>query len=916
MTPQSSPTRSSARIRRQSVRSRPHETPLETAVGGMDVTPAPSAPRPVVADMSVTPWSVAVETPLLCAAIQVPPACVQSVEDPAPPSPSPVESPGAPPPTIQFRLAKPIMRSSRHRRRSRGHTFPRSPYPVEQFLALRRPDGEPWLGVTRLLKAEETYKLVPRPRRQANAQGVFDDFFKHVGGRMACGDLAIILSPRLDLPYIRLAEEVMYVHRLDALLDRVLSGSSPSFHDYELFVFVGALRHWYGWNRDHFGKDLWDEHRLRGSAKHYANSVFGWHNRSFHHIPLEVRSTMFWPMPDDWAGFEANRILGVPSPAVAHYATTSYLATAVGSPARQVLDRIFILEYLCNFVLSHAQASSDGIYYTTYPDRRMKRDYRRAPGGHVGRLCRLPPRVVQELAQIHPFFFLESAGIDPARAFLALRRAQEFVWDEKVCAGVAYNFQTGEPLPLPKEVFDNQTREGNHPGETRVPPRELRTYTAEACTPTAAVSPCTLRSCELAYERFKTLSRGCSGNSKRVQLSRVITRIMNGENFGIESSALTNLRKSGIVRSNLWDVPTQAFDRPAEQSLSDLAAYAASLPDDPEDAGLSFQPSGSCNHPPGILLPANSPRPVPNVSAPEDDEAQPLEYEPGEALLQHEFYGPPPDWLPEQEGYHELEDAFYRLQAAHRSVEVLPVPNTVCGGLELAAHNVRRVRELTQSVRSFETANHNLTVNRNNLRDELSTVREENTRLRHAGSSSSADARLGAIAQERDAARASLATVESERDTARAALAAMEAERDAALQSVTALTAARDAACADLTASQAALTRVRGELTAARTGGSSVQAVQTELDGVRAELTAVESDLTAARADLATARTARAAADRRATRIVSAVQSQLGELVTTLSDQVQTAADEVAEEARKAAAGESSSNSNKRPRGA
>ena len=135
---------------------------------------------------------------------------------------------------------------------------------------------------------------------------------------MASGDLAIIASPRLDMSYIRLAEEVMYFHRLDALLSRVLSGASPSYQDCELFCQVGALRYWYGWNRDQFGKDMWDEHRLRGSAKRYPNAVFGWHNRSFHDIPVEDRPTLFWPMPTDWRGYEANRVLEVPSPAVAH----------------------------------------------------------------------------------------------------------------------------------------------------------------------------------------------------------------------------------------------------------------------------------------------------------------------------------------------------------------------------------------------------------------------------------------------------------------------------------------------------------------------------------------------------------------------------------------------------------------------
>ena len=905
-------------LRAASSHSRSQSTKPSTTDSG--TLPVRSAPRPVVADVMVTPWSLAVETPVLCAAIQVPPACGRPAELPAPASPPPsppTKSPRLNPPSVQFRLSKSPMRSSRHRRRHRAHTFPQSPYPVGQFLELRRPDGEPWLAVVRLQKAQATYDGEIRPRRQRDAQGVFDDFFKHVGGRMAAGDLALINSSRLDMPYIRLAEEVMYVHRLDALLARVLSGTVASFQDYELFCFVGALRHWYGWNREQFGKDLWDEHRLRGSSKNFRNAVFGWHNRSFHDIPMEERASLFWPMPLDWNGFEANRVLAVPSPSVAHYAATTYLGTAEGSPARQVLDRIFMLEYICNFVLSHAQACRDGVYYTNYPDRRMSRTYKKSPRGTPGRLFQIPRRVVQQLAEVHPFFFLESSGIDPVRGFLALRRAQEYAWEDTKCAAVAYDFHTGEPLPLPREVFDNQTREGNHPGEMRPPPRDLRTYTYEACTPLLVVSQSSLRDAEQAWERFKTLSRGCSGDTGRVQLSRVITMVMNSEGYGIETNSLTSRRKSLVGDYLQWEAPSRRFDGSVERHLNDFAGVVSSLPSDPEDAGISSQPWGTCSHPEGIVLTPDSPRPVSGFSN-EQDPPPPLERPDEEAVLEDEFYGPPPTWLPAHEGYEALESAFFRLQSAYRRAE-LTVPATVCDGLDLACAGARRLATLSSTVSAQEARIHNLTVARDSLRSDVTRMAEENTRLRHSGSSSTADAQRGLVAsltQERDAARASLSSAESERDAARAALAAMEAERDAALASVSAVTSERDASRADLSASQAALTRVRGDLVAARTGNSGAQALQAELDGVRAELTSAESDLASVRTELATARAARAAADRRATRVFSAVQSQLGELVTAMNEEVQAAADAVGEEARKAFAGEGSSNPNKRARGA
>ena len=318
------------------------------------------------------------------------------------------------------------MRSSRHRRRAHGHVFPRAPYSVDDFITLSRPDGRPWLAAQRLLRVQELHESGDSSVQTRTAQETFDDFFRHVGGRMAAGQLAIILSPRFDTPYIRMAEEVAYAHRLDALLVRVLAATSGVFRDCELLCFVGEFRYWYGWNRDHFAKDLWDEHRLRNSARRFRNAVFGWHTRSFHNMTLSDRARMFWPVPDGWSAFEVNRMLGVPSPSIAHYAATAYHSTTPGSLARQTLDRIFLLEHMCNVVFSHAQACSDGIFYSNFPDRRVRSNYAHHPGGHVGRLFRLPPRLIEEYSRVHPFFFLESSGMDPARAFLALRRAQEF----------------------------------------------------------------------------------------------------------------------------------------------------------------------------------------------------------------------------------------------------------------------------------------------------------------------------------------------------------------------------------------------------------------------------------------------------------------------------------------------------------
>ena len=320
------------------------------------------------------------------------------------------------------------------------------------------------------------------------------------------------------------------------------------------------------------------------------------------------------------------------------------------------------------------------------------------------------------------------------------------------------------------------------------------------------------------------------------------------------------------------------------------------------------------------MLTPDSPRPEPSTPDRQSDEPPPpIEIPSHEAVLEDEFYGPPPEWLPENEGYLELEAAFHRLQEAQRRAE-LTVPTTVCGGLDLGADAARRITTMADTARRDGATINTLHGSLASLRRDLAASRAEVAQLRGGGggSSSTADAQRGdvaALTKERDDALASLSSIQSERDAALKSVADVTAERDSRQVSLETVTTERDTARSNLQASQATLTRVRGELSAARTNSTSVQTVQTELDGVRAELTSAEEDLASVRADLAAARTARAAADRRATRILSAVQSQLGTLVTDLGTQVQEAADAVGAEARNAANDEgSSSNANKRRR--
>ena len=121
---------------------------------------------------------------------------------------------------------------------------------------------------------------------------------------------------------------------------------------------------------------------------------------------------------------EGNRLLGVASPPCTMYLTGNMLEAAPGSAMAQALETLFEIEFAQNFVLSHAGAARDGIFYNNTDDQRHVRGYSR----ENGRLFSLPDAIRQALGKYHPFFFLDSSGYEPVESFLALRRAQEWSW--------------------------------------------------------------------------------------------------------------------------------------------------------------------------------------------------------------------------------------------------------------------------------------------------------------------------------------------------------------------------------------------------------------------------------------------------------------------------------------------------------
>ena len=204
-----------------------------------------------------------------------------------------------------------------------------------------------------------------------------------------------------------------------------------------------------------------------------------------------------------------------------------------------------------------------------HPDTRHGPRYE----GERRRLFRIPSGLIRLLSEVHPFFILDSSGMDPLLGFLALRRAQELAWTPDVeCA--AYNFDTGAPV----DILERETTYGNR----------VHTW-PEVRAAFRLAEPTTMEQADAAWKAFRELTSGHIGRTRRCQPSLEVTLTMNEENFGIESYGLEALRVRHSRRGGRWTFQrsTRAATGPARLENHYLVTR---LRPDSADGGLSNQP--------------------------------------------------------------------------------------------------------------------------------------------------------------------------------------------------------------------------------------------------------------------------------------------------------------------------------------
>ena len=116
--------------------------------------------------------------------------------------------------------------------------------------------------------------------------------------------------------------------------------------------------------------------------------------------------------------------------------------------------------------------------------------------------------------------------------FLAFRRAQELTWapDVECCV---YNFSTGE-------THDLTITEATHNNRVQQFPAVLPRLRVRR--------PTTMEQTETAMKRFRELTSGHIGRTRRVQALKDVTFTMNSEGFRVDSEELDNLRKGQARR--------------------------------------------------------------------------------------------------------------------------------------------------------------------------------------------------------------------------------------------------------------------------------------------------------------------------------------------------------------------------------
>ena len=541
----------------------------------------------------------------------------------------------------------------------RRRVFEEAPYPVQRYIDLKhderlRPnlfrsnnDGDDdavtqvqYLDAARfeVIQQYDSANL-PREFNYASAAGCFDERFQHVGGRMGAKSSNLILCRfTMDMPQVRAREEIMYVRRLRSVLwpflvDDPERRRTTRLDLFERLVFPGEYRHNYILNRTYWCVDFWNESRIRiascnrhqrarSTRRRPANMqpglVFGWHNVEYHHLLWTDRARLYFHLPDDWLDqYEASKYLAVPAPWAAHYVANLVSRFPANEPLQRAITDIFMAEWVQNFALTHVAAAFEGLPFVQEVDQRHGPDY----PGERRRLFRIPRRVVEMLGEIHPFFFLQTSGLDPVRGFLALRRAQEYSWAPSVdCAG--YDFATGEVLPLTETaaIYRGQA------------------HNVDAVIPNCRVrNPTTLEQCEEAFQRFRSVTSGHTMMTRRAQPCLEATQVMNEEGFGIESAEVEAIRLRN-ARTNLdrWELLKAPHSQVA-RALATHAAHVSGLHVQSHDGGFFHQPETTHD-----CLPRHPPNTVDNPEPDTDDDDDYGEEEQPPPQEEPSTFQPPP----------------------------------------------------------------------------------------------------------------------------------------------------------------------------------------------------------------------------------------------------------------------------------
>lgn len=388
---------------------------------------------------------------------------------------------------------------------------------------------------------------------------------------MAGADDNLMVGP-LDSIYVRCWEECLYARDLSQTIqllrahpDRI---SQQTFMDRTLTI-KGKFSEFYMFNRRFWGKDLWDEARIRDSWRVF----WGWNMVEFHELARRDRNRLYLQLNEFWVqSMWTPLVLGVPTPWVYIHAQGVMFSDDRADEALQSeLDNKARVEYTIFTVCAVLQAAAEGIYrqQNDGPDYRLTT--RGDEGEFGGRLFNFPPGVIAILSQYHPFYIIESLGLDPIDSFVAIRRAQEIIIDDGPC--IRYNFRTTDARPILQQTYVDDVGE--------------RFVLDEIKCRNATFAMTSKKDAAEAWALFQDLTKDHKGRRARVQPWGEVTKIMNGQEYGIESVALTEYRNSITRAQDQWTPTTRQRDAAYEAESLRFKEIVDQLEPEADDGGAS-----------------------------------------------------------------------------------------------------------------------------------------------------------------------------------------------------------------------------------------------------------------------------------------------------------------------------------------